>query len=156
MAAVARAFYDTSVLLAGTMDLGKQAASAQRLMTRLAGGKLPRPATAWHCCLEFYSVATRLPEEYRLSPGDARRLVEDEILARFDVHELPKRGRGPLLATADRERIAGGRMHDLHIAEVARLAGAAVVVTENRRHFSHLMSHGIRVVGAAEYESGLA
>lgn len=155
MASVDRAFYDTSILLAGTMDLGKQAAAAQRLMTKLAAGELPRPGTAWHCCLEFYSVATRLPEEYRLSPADARRLVEEEILARFDVHELAKRGRAPLLATAERERIAGGRMYDLHIAEIARLAGAAVVVTENRRHFSHLMSHGIRVVGAAEYESTL-
>jgi hypothetical protein len=38
-----------------------------------------------------------------------------------------------------------------HIAEVARLAGARVVVTDNRRHFLAALRHGIRVETPAEY-----
>ena len=47
--------------------------------------------------------------------------------------------------------MAGGRVYDAHIAEAARLAGAEVVVTENRRHFVPLMRYGIRVLTAAEF-----
>ncbi len=68
-------FLDTSVLLAGLIDFGPQSAPAQSLMHAVAEGQLPKPGTAWHCCLEFFSVATRLPPEYRLTPVDAARLV---------------------------------------------------------------------------------
>jgi predicted nucleic acid-binding protein len=40
-----------------------------------------------------------------------------------------------MLRAASRDVIAGGRIYDAHIAEIARAAGAAVVVTDNRRHF---------------------
>ena len=65
-------FLDTSILLAGLIELGPASGPAQELMAAVAGGRLRRPCTAWHCCLEFYAVSTRLPEEFRLSPADAR------------------------------------------------------------------------------------
>jgi hypothetical protein len=37
----------------------------------------------WHCCLELYSVTTRLPEEYRLEPEVALRFLREEIFPRF-------------------------------------------------------------------------
>ncbi len=58
-------FLDTSVLLAGLVDFGPQSGPAQSVMHAVAEKTLPQPATAWHCCLEFFSVATRLPAEYR-------------------------------------------------------------------------------------------
>ena len=64
-------FLDTSVLLAGLIDFGPQSAPAQTLMHAVAEKRVDRPATAWHCCLEFFSVATRLPPEFRVSPDDA-------------------------------------------------------------------------------------
>ena len=45
----------------------------------------------------------------------------------------------------------GGRIHDAHIAEIARAAGAAVVVTDNRRHFMASLRHGIRVETPTEF-----
>jgi len=48
-------------------------------MDAVANGQIERPLTAWHCCLEFYSVTTRLPEEYRLEPEIALRLLREEI-----------------------------------------------------------------------------
>jgi len=50
---------------------------------------------------------------------------------------------------------AGGRIYDAHSAEVARLAGAQIVVTENRRHFIPLLRHGIRVLVSAELAAEL-
>jgi hypothetical protein len=80
------------------------------------------PATAWHCCLEFYSVATRRAPEFRVSPHDAVVLLEEEVFGRMAVHALPPADRLPMLRAAARDGITGGRVYDTHIAEVARAA----------------------------------
>lgn len=149
------AFLDTSVLLGGLIDLGPTVKAAQDVMTAVADGRARRPLTAWHCCLEFYAVATRLPEEYRLAPKDALRLLEQEVLERFQVAELPPGSRLAMLQTAMQERVAGGRIYDAHIAEVACQAGAKVVVTENLRHFSGLVRQGLRVLDSAAFAAEL-
>jgi predicted nucleic acid-binding protein len=144
-------FLDTSVLLAGLIEFAGPDASAQRILAAVANSSLRRAQTAWHCCLEFYSVATRLPEEFRLGPADAARLLEEEILRRFEVADLPVDRRLELLRAAAADHIAGGRIYDTHIAEVARAAGARCVVTENRRHFLALLRHGIMVLTGDEF-----
>jgi len=148
-------FLDTSVLLGGVIDLGPPSAAAQSLMHAVAAGQVTGPATAWHCCLEFYSVATRLPPEYRLSPSDAARLLEEEVFQRMEVHELPQGDRRRMIRHAAQEGLAGGRIYDSHIAEVARAAGAPVIVTDNRRHFLAALRHGIRVETPVEFVAAL-
>ena len=148
-------FLDTSVLLAGLIDFGPQSAPAQSLLHAVAERQVRDAATAWHCCLEFFSVSTRLPAEFRLTSAVAAQLVEDEIFARMTVHDLPSAGRLGMLKAAAQDGTAGGRIYDAHIAEVARTAGAAVVVTDNRRHFIAALRHGIRVETPAEFLGGL-
>lgn len=148
-------FLDTSVLLAGLIDFGPQSASAQSVLHAVAEQQLQDPATAWHCCLEFFSVATRLPAEYRLTPDDAATLVEQEIFGRMAVHDLPPAARLPMLRAAARDTTAGGRIHDAHIAEIARAAGADIVVTDNRRHFLSALRYGMRVATPAEFVATL-
>jgi len=144
-------FLDTSVILAGLIDFGPQSAPAQSLMHAVAEQRIPQPSTAWHCCLEFYSVATRLPPEFRVSPADACRLLQDEVFARVTVHDLPAANRLPMLQAAARDQIAGGRIYDTHIAETARAAAATVIVTDNRRHFLSALRYGIRVEMPTEF-----
>jgi len=144
-------FLDTSVLLAGMLDFGPQSAPAQSIMHAVAEKLVPSPSTAWHCCLEFFSVSTRLPPEFRLATADAARLLEEEVFARLTVHDLPAGDRLRLLQAAIEDGTAGGRIYDAHIAEVARAAGATVVVTENRRHFLGALRHGIKVETPVEY-----
>lgn len=151
MVAGARAFFDTSALLGGLIELGPATAAAQAVMTAVAERRVPRPHTAWHCCLEFYAVVTRLPEEIRLAPADARHLLQAEVLGRFVVHQLAEEARSAFLQAAVDARVAGGRIYDAHIAEIARLAGARAVVTDNMRHFSDLRRHGIRVLSTADF-----
>jgi predicted nucleic acid-binding protein len=148
------AFLDTSVLLAGLVDFGPQSAPAQAVMHAVAERQLTPVATAWHCCLEFFSVATRLPPEFRLSPADAVQLLEMEVFGRMAVHDLPPAERLRMLKAAAADGTAGGRIYDTHIADVARMAGAAVVVTDNRRHFMASLRHGIRVETPAEFLAG--
>ena len=148
-------FLDTSVLLAGLVDFGPQSAPAQLLLHAAAEKHVTAAATAWHCCLEFFSVATRLPPEFRLTPPDAALLLEKEVFARMAVHDLPPSDRMPMLRAAARDGVAGGRIYDAHIAEVARAAGAEVVVTDNRRHFVSALRFGLRVETPGEFMAGL-
>jgi len=147
--------FDTSVLVAGLVDFGPQSAPAQTLLHAVAERRLEKPSTAWHCCLEFFSVVTRLPPEYRLTAPDAVALLEEEVFARIAVHDLPPGARPPMLRAAARDGIGGGRIYDAHIAEVARAAGATVVVTDNRRHFLSALRYGLRVETPAEFAASL-
>ena len=148
-------FLDTSVLLAGLVDFGPQSAPAQSLLHEVAEKRVTGAATAWHCCLEFYSVATRLPPEYRLTPADAVTLIREEIFARMTVHDLPGNQRGAMLDAVVADAIAGGRVYDAQIAEVARAAGARVVVTDNRRHFLSALRYDMRVETPSEFLASL-
>lgn len=148
-------FLDTSVILAGLVDFGPQSAPAQSLMHAVAEKKVTEAATAWHCCLEFYSVATRLPPEYRISPSDALVLLEEEVFARMAVHDLPAGHRLPMLRVAAHDAVAGGRIYDSHIADVARAAGARVVITDNRRHFVSALRYDLRVETPSEFLASL-
>jgi predicted nucleic acid-binding protein len=151
MALTTRPFFDTSVLLAGLVDVGPASAFAQQAMDAVAEGRIEGPCTAWHCCLEFYAVATKLPPEFRLRPSDALRLLETEILARFSVQQLPGSVRADFLRAAARDGSAGGRIYDAHIAEIAYRSGARTLVTDNRRHFTSLLRHGVRVLTPGEF-----
>lgn len=151
MALVGPVFLDTSVLLPGILDVGSSGAAAQRILSAVADRRLRAPHTAWHCCLEFYAVATRMPEEYRLAPADAARLVEEEIVARFHVHQLPETRRRGFWAATGRERVVGGRIYDAHIADIAVSAGVKAVVTDNLRHFGGLGREGIEVLASADF-----
>jgi predicted nucleic acid-binding protein len=148
-------FLDTSVLLAGLVDFGPQSAPSQSLLHAVAEKQVVDVATAWHCCLEFFSVATRLPPEFRLPSADAAQLLEHEVFGRMAVHDLPSEARLAMIKAAAREGTAGGRVYDAHIADVARAAGATVVITDNRRHFIAALRHGIRVETPAEFVSTL-
>lgn len=153
MAVAGPVFFDTSILLAGLVEMGDVSLPAQRILDDCARGAVPQPLTAWYCCLEFYSVATRLPAGLRLEPELARRLIDEEILVRFQVYDLPRESRLRFLADAASDRVTGGRIYDAHIAEIARLAGARTVVTDNGRHFASLARHRIRVLSSAELAS---
>lgn len=148
-------FLDTSVVLAGLVDFGPQSAPAQSLLHAVAERRIAAAGTAWHCCLEFFSVSTRLPPEFRLTPADAVQLIEKEVFARMTVSDLPTGDRLPLLKSAAVDGTAGGRIYDAHIADIARAAGAAVVVTDNRRHFMASLKHGIRIESPAEFLTSL-
>lgn len=154
MALVAPVFLDTSVLLAGSIDFGDASVHPMRIMDAMVWGILPDVRTAWHCCLEFYAVATRLPVGYRLSPLQTRMILAD-LIPRFHVEQLPAGQQLAFFEEAAGERAAGGRVYDAHIAEIARHSGVHTVVTDNRRHFSFLVKYGMRVLRAEEFAAEL-
>ncbi|KAA0254805.1 MAG: PIN domain-containing protein [Acidobacteria bacterium] len=154
MARLTGVFVDTSVLLGGTIDVGPSCKPAQAVLDAVAARRL-RARTAWHCCLEYYAVATRLPEELRLAPADALRLLEEEVLGRLQVVDLPADRRLAFLRSVADQGVVGGRLYDAHIAEIARRCGAQTIVTDNPRHFRSLALDGTRVLTSAELANEL-
>jgi predicted nucleic acid-binding protein len=151
VAPVGSTFFDTSALVAGLIELRPAPDPAQQLLTEVAEGRLEGVCTAWHCCLEFFAVTTRLPSPYRLSPKNALLLLEEEILGRFEIGELPAAHRAAFLTGIAQDQVSGGRIYDAHIAEVAVRSRARSVVTENLRHFNSLEERGIAVMTPESY-----
>ena len=56
-----------------------------------------------------------------------------------------------MLKAAAQDSMTGGRIYDAHIAQVARAAGASLIVTDNRRHFLASLRYGIRVETPTEF-----
>ena len=131
-------FLDTSVLVAGLIELGPQSAPAHRLLHAVAEKTVAPASTAWHCCLEFYSVATRLPAEYRLSTADAQMLQRllERCVDYYDLVEGAPAGPGTAMAELT-EGPAGRVPHDLFclgiLAGPNELAGVIGALRNHRR-----------------------
>lgn len=156
MALVGPVFVDTNVLIAGFLELGPPAVAAKKVLHAASSRHIQRPCTAWHCCLEFFAVTTRLPGECRLSPDDAVRMLKEDVFPFFEVAQLPDAERLAFLDEATRERVAGGRIYDAHLARIARHVGAKTVITENARDFRALERFSVAVLDSASAASLLA
>lgn len=151
MATVKRPFIDTSILLGGMIDFGESSQTPMALLDLIAEKRIRNAVTAWHCCLEFYSVATRLPEEYRLSTETAEEFVTVEIMDRLQVYGLEASRWKDFFAEAAQSMVRGGRVYDFHIGRVAVDAKSSVIITENKKHFSPFAKEGLQVLTAKEF-----
>ena len=146
MAGLSNVFLDTSALIGGLVAVPSTSDAATSVLTAVAEKRCGRAITAWHCCLEFYSVTTRLPEEFRLSPDQALTLLQENVFEYLEITDLRASTRRDFFALSAQQQIAGGRVYDAHLAHIARQEKVDYVVTDNVRHFSDLASAGIAVL----------
>jgi predicted nucleic acid-binding protein len=95
--------------------------------------------------VEAYAVLTRLPPPHRLSPNDARALLEANFL-RKRVLVLSGRTYRNLLRSAPERRIVGGRVYDAVIVECAVGGAVNTLLTFNERDFLPLAPPGLEIV----------
>lgn len=84
-------------------------------------------------------IPVGIRERAGLLPGAELEITEDGLAVRL-------------------ERVAAGpklRIYDSDIAEIARVSGARVVVTDNRRHFISALRYDLRVETPSEFLDGL-
>ncbi len=146
-------FIDTNLLVHGTVKFAAESGAAIRVMDAAIAGRLGPVGTAWHCCLEFFAVSTRLPAEYRLTPSNALQIIEEDFVPRLEIHDFDGTRRASFLSEVRLQGVVGARIYDTHIAEVARQSGCETFITGNGRHFTALQRHGIRVLTADEMAS---
>jgi predicted nucleic acid-binding protein len=105
-----------------------------------------------HTLVEAYSVLTRLPSPYRLSPADAFTLIEENFIKSASIITLEARSYRPFLRRARDEAIHGGRTYDALIATCALRARPAILLTFNKSHFLPFEKDGLTIVVPGEGE----
>jgi len=137
-------FFDTSVLVAAMVANHPKHGLAFPWLQH-AKDEAPFYLAA-HTIAEIYAVLTTLPIKPRISPGTAKRLIEENILAlaqpvALDVAEYL----AVVLRMADL-RIMGGAVYDSLIAEAARKVSADRLLTFNVRDFLRVWPEGKEII----------
>jgi len=97
------------------------------------------PATA---LVEAYSVLTRLPLTFRLSPEAAAHVLEANW-SRGESAALTAEEYWTLLRSESARGIGGGRIYDAAVAWCARIARASELLTWNVDHFAPFAGDGL-------------
>jgi predicted nucleic acid-binding protein len=135
---------DTSFMVALLCDWHEYHNPALAAWQDLRGRRV-RVIVPVHSLLETYSVLTRLPAQFRLSPKDARHLLEANFTEGSEVSGLtPEAAWSSIRRLADRD-LGGGRIYDAVIAAAAFQAGAQVMLTWNSGDFFAVAPPGIAV-----------
>lgn len=154
MAPLKPVFLDTSVFVGASLDPAPDRRAQHAVMDFVHAGRVRNAVTSWHCCLEFFSVVTRLPTGYRLSGREAAALVETAILGNVRLVSAEHAG-AAFFRRAAEDGAVRGRVYDYHIAEEARASEAVTVITENPRDFGALGRSGVAVVSSAQFVASL-
>ena len=96
--------------------------------------------------MEAYSVLTRLPAPYRLSPADALSLMEANFMRPVKVVALTPHDYTEILRDAPAAGISGGRIYDAIIAACAQKGNARTLLTFNDSHFRPLAGPNLVVI----------
>jgi predicted nucleic acid-binding protein len=131
--------------VSGLLEVSADSA-CRAILEALAARRLRKGVTAWHCCLEFFSVTTRLPPDYRLSAEAAIALLTEHVFNRVEVVDLPVEDAVEWLKRQSASDIRGGLIYDAHLAQIAHRSGCAMLVTTNVAHFRQVAPHGIEIL----------
>jgi predicted nucleic acid-binding protein len=128
---------DTSVVVAGLVARHEHHERASiALTTALTGDQaviLPIPAL-----IESYSVLTRLPAPFRISPSAAHEALTRTFAEKAVLAPLSSSAAWSFLESAAQSQIAGGSTYDAAILACARAAGASRLLTLNAKDFLRL------------------
>lgn len=136
--------------MSGLLEVSADSA-CRAILEALASRRLRTGVTAWHCCLEFYSVTTRLPPDYRLSAEAAIALLTEHVFNRVEVVDLPVDDAVAWLKRQAASKIRGGLIYDAHLAQIALRSGCATLVTTNLAHIRQVAPHGIEILNPQQF-----
>lgn len=102
---------------------------------------LPMPAL-----VEAYSVLTRFPAPFRLSPSDAFQVLKSSLESVSQIATLSDQDAWPFFADLSKNQVTGRATYDSQIIACAIKAGAERILTFNARDFQRLTPEGVQVV----------
>ena len=145
-----KAFLDTNIFVSGLLEVSADSA-CRDILVALGNRRLRFCVTAWHCCLEFFSLTTRLPPDYRLSAEAAVALLTEHVFNRLEVVDLPVEDAVRWLKSHATSEIRGGLIYDAHLAQIAARSGCAALVTQNIADFRQVAPPGIEVLSPRQF-----
>ena len=138
---------DSSVIVAGVhANHPRHAAAAQWLVQAMTVHEL---MVCHHSVLESYAVLTSLPGDLRVTPSEARDLLEATVRANMVVAEFQPESIWSILESFVPLTTVGGRSYDAFTARVLHASGTRVISTLNPKHFSGLIE-GLKVITPGE------
>jgi len=129
-----RVLFDTSVLVAAIVEAHPRHAGAATWLKRAKSGEFEF-LTASHSLAELYSVLSTLPSKPRISPADAWRLVQENVVASAHLIALAPADYATTLQRVSQLGLSGGVIYDALIACAAEKAGAERLLTLNAADF---------------------
>lgn len=136
--------------MSGLLEVSKDSA-CRAILEALASRRLRTGVTAWHCCLEFFSLTTRLPPDYRLSAEASIALLTEHVFNRVEVVDLPVEDAVAWLKRQQASEVRGGLIYDAHLAQIAHRAGCVILVTTNLADFRQVTPPGIEILSPQQF-----
>ncbi len=137
-------FFDTSVLVASAVRSHEHHSRALHAVERVAN-KMDLGVISVHTLGELYAVLTRLPISPAIQPGEAVKIVRENVVQYFRVQVLNARDYTSVVLRAAENGIVGGAIYDLLLLAAAQKAKAARIYTFNVVEFRRLAPelHGL-------------
>ncbi|MCF7929626.1 MAG: PIN domain-containing protein, partial [Spirochaetales bacterium] len=98
-----------------------------------------------HALAETYAVLTALPLPKRIRTAEARRLIEENILAHMNIVDLEREAYIRALDSAANKGLSSGSIYDALHVEAAIKATCLRIYTYNIEHFRALSPDQIQV-----------
>ena len=139
-----RTLFDTSVLVTALVDQLGNHEAAFRALRRYTSGE-HSGCCSTHAIAECYATLTALPVGTRISPDEARLLIEDSILGRLAVVPLDPDDYRAVLRQVATLGLASGAVYDALHAHCARKERVDQILTYNLSDFTRFDVNGILV-----------
>ena len=143
------ALLDTSALIAGVLTDHKHHAEAVAWLAAAKAGRYELVVSG-HTLAEVYSVLTRLPRTPKITPAEAKQLLDANVTSVAKVVSLSGPEYVALLDEMVARNVVDDMVYDAIIARAAELTGVDGLITINEKHF-----HAVWPGGAARIQSPL-
>jgi len=130
--------FDTSVIVAALLDAHPHHQLALPWMMRVLSDEISL-YLASHSLAEIYSAMTTIPVTPRITPAQARQLIDEVVvrLCRARIISLTSTEYLAAIDVVNRQNLRGGVIHDAVIAQCAHKAKVSLL-TFNRRDFARV------------------
>lgn len=136
-----RVMFDTSVLIAGQMELHVDHLPAWHWIEAARQGTI-KMLVAAHSMAECYSALTRMPKPARISPDAAAKMLQTNVLPYAMVVSLLPEDYWSVINRLAGDGLGGGIVYDALGVKAAQLAQADRLLTFNLKHFRRLWPEG--------------
>ena len=136
-------FFDTTVLVAASEQSHPHYAQARPALLRVAAGQ-DKGFIGLHSIAEMFAALTRLPVQPRIHPGEAARIVTENILPHFEVVSLGKEDYLEALNTMARGGWIGAKIYDVLLLRCAARCAVKRIYTFNLADFRQLAPAGVQ------------
>lgn len=133
--------FDTSVLVAGLISSHSRHTGAFAWLKRAMAGDFEAFVCS-HSLAELYSVLTSLPLKPRITPHDARRLIDESVRKIASLVPLAASDYARAFDALVERNLPGGIVYDALIAMAAKKAQARSLLTLNPKDFKRIWKDG--------------